>query len=78
MKEISKSTTPKKINAALQKSGINGAIVRNKLGGSYYYFIGDLFDIVPTINSYNLKGFSTEDVLNYINTAIEKNKTKYL
>lgn len=65
-------TNPRKVNAALKKAGINGKMVYNRQGGSYYYFIGDLFDKVPSIYSYNLDKTTTEDILNHVQEHMNK------
>lgn len=56
-------TTPKQVNKALVKEGIKGEIYR---GNGYYYFIGELFDIIPSIYSNNLHGWKTSEVINHV------------
>lgn len=58
-------TTPRQVNKAIKKEGIEGEIVRDRQH-EYYYFIGGLFDKVPSIYCYNLKGWTTEEIINYI------------
>lgn len=65
--------TPKKVNDKLKEIGINGSIVRDSSG--YYYFIGELFDIVPSIMSNNLRGWTMAEIINHITKHIKiKNK----
>lgn len=62
-------TTPSKVNRELEKLNIAGKIVR---GRGYYYFIGELFDVVPSIYSYNLHGWTVAQVVEYIKKAFSK------
>jgi hypothetical protein len=66
-------TTPSKVNTELKKLNINGEIVRDSSG--YYYFTGDLFDVVPSIFNFNLRGWTTREIINRVNTALQTNKT---
>jgi len=59
-------TTPREVNAALAKLGLNVKVVRNVRGGSYYYFIEDGFDQVPSLYAYSLGGYSTEKVVQHV------------
>jgi hypothetical protein len=59
-------TTPREVNAALAKLNLNVQIVRNQLGGSYYYFVEDGFDQVPSIPAYSLAGWTTESVVKHV------------
>lgn len=65
-------TTPSKINKALAKAGIFGKIVRNPSG--YYYFIDELFDLVPSIYAFNLHGHTTEQVVKHVQDALANPK----
>lgn len=56
-------TNASKINKELIKQGIAGEIYR---GNGYYYFIGELFDKVPSIYSNNLKAWTTKQVVEYV------------
>jgi len=64
-------TTPREVNRALAKAGLNVKIVRNLRGGSYYYFIEDGFDVVPNIWSYSLAGWTTEKVVRWVQDSFE-------
>jgi hypothetical protein len=64
-------TTVPLINKALAARGIKVRIVRNLLGGSYYYFIDDGFDVVPSIYQYTLRDCTTESVVRHVITALE-------
>ena len=59
-------TTPRQVNRALAKAGFNTKIVRNLSGGSYYYFIDDGLDQVPSIYEYSLADRSTEWVVDHV------------
>lgn len=63
--------TPSKINKELKKLNINGEIVRDSSG--YYYFIGDLLDVVPSIWSYNLKDWTMKEMISWVKNAMNKN-----
>lgn len=60
-------TTPAQINKKLSELNIKGSIYR---GNGYYYFIGELFDIVPSIYSNNLHGWKTSEVINHVKKHI--------
>ena len=67
-----KGTTPAKVNKELKRLGINGEIIRDRSG--YYYFIGDLFDVVPSIYSYNLNGWSTGEIIDWVKKGIKESE----
>jgi hypothetical protein len=56
------------INKEIKKQGINGKIVRGK---GYYYFIGDLFDKVPSIYSNDLRGWTVEQIIDHIKESLK-------
>lgn len=59
-------TTPTEVNKALAAAGLNVKIVRNRVGGGYYYFIDDGFDVVPSIYSFNLSGYTPASIVSYV------------
>jgi hypothetical protein len=63
--------TPKTVNAALKAAGFNVRIVRNVYGGSYYYFIDDGFDVVPSIYAYSLEGFTMERIVEHVRSHLK-------
>jgi hypothetical protein len=65
-------TTPREINRALKAEGLNVRIYRNLRGGSYYYFLDDGFDVVPSIEQYSLAGCSTESIVKHVRDAMQK------
>jgi hypothetical protein len=62
-------TTPAKVNKELKKLNINGQIVRDLSG--YYYFIGDLLDVVPSIFDFNLSGWTTQEIIDRVKKSLE-------
>ena len=62
-------TTPKQVNKHLLKIGIDGEIIRDSSG--YYYFTGEMFDIVPSLFIFNLKGETIESIVNHIKKYIK-------
>ena len=69
-------TTTPKVNKALRAAGLNVQIVRNLAGGSYYYFIGDGFDVVPSIYVYSLEaaGYTAEDIVEHVREALARDR----
>lgn len=65
-------TTPCEVNRALKDAGFNVRVVRNQRGGSYYYFIADGFDAVPSIYTYSLGRYTTEEVVEHVRQALPK------
>jgi hypothetical protein len=59
-------TTPAKINKALKGAGFNVRIVRNQLGGCYYYFIDDGFDVVPSLYTYTVRDYPLERIIEHV------------
>lgn len=59
-------TTVYQVNKALKSEGLNVKIVRNLSGGSYYYFIDDGFDKVPSIWGYTIRNYETQEVVDYV------------
>lgn len=66
-------TSIKQINKAIKQLNINGELVR---GNGYYYFIGELFDVVPSIYANNLRAYTTEEIIETIKDKLNINTQK--
>lgn len=53
-------TTVNQVNKALAAAGYDGKIVKGK---GYFYFIGDLMDVVLSIYAIDLRAYTTEEIL---------------
>lgn len=70
LKEVVMATVPQ-VNKALKAAGLNVQIVRNLTGGSYYYFIDDGFDKVPSIYDYSLRDYDVQEIVDYVKRNME-------
>lgn len=62
--------SPKQVNKLLAGEGYTASIVK---ANGYYYFDGDLFDLVPSIYSNSLRGWAAFDMINHVKTNVIKN-----
>lgn len=66
---MAKRPTPFLVNAALHDAGLPYEIVRNRLGGSYYYFVGldsSGCPDIPSFYQYTLEGLTYDDIVNHV------------
>ncbi len=55
--------TVAQVNKELKNRGVDAKIVSGK---GYYYFIGELFDVVPAIYTYRIADWSLEKIMDHI------------
>lgn len=64
-----KRPTPFLVNAALHDAGLPYEIVRNRLGGAYYWFYpldGTGSTNIPSIWQYNLSGWTFDSIVDHV------------
>lgn len=72
---MAKRPTPFTVNAALHAAGLPYEIVRNKLGGCYYWFAGTSVEScsdIPSLYQYRLDGWILDSLVEYVREHHER------